>query len=55
MVTTRAGHAKMTSAELDDDDGDNLGMYLHDLFGNGTNNGLSLEDVQTCAIWWALM
>jgi hypothetical protein len=32
MVTTRAGHAKkILGAELDDDDGDNHGMYLEDL------------------------
>ena len=38
MVTTRAGHAKKISgAELDDDDGDNHGMYLEDLFDDGTN------------------
>jgi hypothetical protein len=31
MVTTRAGHAKKKSgAELDDDDGDNHGMYVDD-------------------------
>ena len=39
MVTTRAGHAKKISgAELDDDDGDNHGMYLEDLFDDGTNH-----------------
>ncbi len=31
MVTTRAGHAKWTSAELDYDDGKNHGMYLGDV------------------------
>ena len=57
MVTTRAGHAKkILGAELDDDDGDNHGMYLEDLFGDGTNHGLSsLEDVQARAIEQALM
>ena len=58
MVTTRAGHAKKISgAELDDDDGDNHGMYLEDLFGDdhGINHGLSLEDVQERAIEQALM
>ena len=55
MVTTSAGQTKKTSAELDDDDGDNLGMYLEDLFDNGTNNGLSLVDVQTRDIERALM
>jgi len=57
MVTTRAGHAKKISgAELDDDDGDkNHGMYLEDLFDDGTNHGLSLEDVQARAIEQALM
>jgi hypothetical protein len=55
VVTTSAGQTKKTSAELDDDDGDNLGMYLEDLFNDGTNNGLSLEDVQTRAIERALM
>ena len=57
MVTTSAGHAKKISgAELDDDDGDNHGMYLEDLFGDGTNHGLSsLEDVQARAIEQALM
>ena len=56
MVTTRAGHAKKISgAELDDDDVDNHGMYLEDLFDNGTNHGSSLEDVQERAIEQALM
>ena len=56
MVTTRADHAKKISgAELDDDDCDNHGMYLEDLFDNGTNHGLSLEDVQAHAIEQALM
>ncbi len=42
MVTTRAGHAKKKSgAELDDDDGDNHGMYLDDLLDDETNHGLS--------------
>jgi len=55
-VTTRAGHAKKISgAELDDDDVDNHGMYLEDLFDNGTNHGSSLEDVQERAIEQALM
>jgi hypothetical protein len=46
MVTTRAGHAKKKSgAELDDDDGDNHGMYLEDLFDDETNHGLSLQDI----------
>ena len=56
MVTTRAGHAKKISgAELDDDDGDNRGMYLEDLFDHGINHGLYLEDVQEHAIEQALM
>ena len=56
MVTTRAGHAKKISgAELDDDDVDNHGMYLEDLFDNGTNHGSSLEDVQERAIEQVLM
>ena len=57
MVTTHAGHAKKISgAELDDDDdGDNHGIYLEDLFNDGTNNGLSLADVQARAIEQALM
>ena len=56
MVTTHAGHAKKKSgAELDDDDGDNHGMYLQDLFDDGINHGLSLEDVQARAIERALM
>jgi hypothetical protein len=56
MVTTCAGHAKKISgAELDDDDVDNHGMYLEDLFDNGTNHGSSLEDVQERAIEQALM
>ncbi len=50
-MTTRAGHAKKISgAELDDDDGDNHGMYLEDLFKDETNHGLSLEDIQARAI-----
>jgi hypothetical protein len=49
MVTTRAGHAKKISgAELDDDDGE-------DLFDDETNHGLSLEDIQERAIEQALM
>jgi hypothetical protein len=37
MVTTCAGHAKkLSGAELDDDDGDNHGMYLEDLFDDET-------------------
>jgi hypothetical protein len=55
MMTTRAGNTKMRLAELDNDDADNHGMYLEDLFDNGINNGLSLEDVQTHAIERALM
>ena len=57
MVTTRAGHAKKKSgAELDDDDdGDNHGMYLEDLFDDETNHGLSLKDIQERAIEQALM
>jgi hypothetical protein len=56
MVTTRAGHAKKISgAELDDDDGDNHGMYLEDLFDDETNHGLFLEDIQERAIEQALM
>ena len=56
MGTTCAGHAKKKSgAELDDDDGDNHGMYVEDLFDNRTNHGLSLEDVQAHAIEQALM
>jgi len=56
MVTTCAGHAKkILGAELDDDDGDNHGMYLEDLFDDETNHGLSLEDIQECAIEQALM
>ena len=51
----RAGHAKKTSAELDDDDCDSHVMYLDDLFYDGTSNGLSLEDVQTRAIERVLM
>jgi hypothetical protein len=44
MVTTRAGHAKKISgAELDDDDGDNHGMYLEDLFDDGTNHSTDDE------------
>jgi len=41
MVTTRAGYAKkLSGAELDDDDdGDNHGMYLEDLFDDETNQG----------------
>jgi len=42
MVTTRAGQAKKKSgAELDDDDGDNHGVYLDDLLDDETNHGLS--------------
>ncbi len=42
MVTTCAGHAKRKSgAELDDDDGDNHGMYLDDLLDDESNHGLS--------------
>ena len=37
MVTTRAAKKK-SGAELDYDDGDNHGMYLEDLFDNGTNH-----------------
>jgi hypothetical protein len=56
MVTTRAGHAKKISgAELDDDDGDNHGMYLEDLYDDETNHGLSFEDIQERAIEQALM
>ena len=56
MVTTCAGHAKkIWGAELDDDDGDNHGMYLEDLFDYETNHGLSLEDIQERAIEQALM
>ena len=56
MVTTRAGHAKkILGAELDDNDGDNHGMYLEDLFDDETNHGLSLEDIQERAIEQALM
>ena len=56
MVTTRAGHAKKKSgADLDDDDGDNHGMYLEDLFDDETNHGLSLKDIQERAIEQALM
>ena len=56
MVTTRAGYAKkLLGAELDDDDGDNHGMYLEDLFDDETNHGLSLEDIQERAIEQALM
>ena len=51
MVTTRAGHAKKKSgAELDDDDGDNHGMYVEDLFDDETNHGLSLLEIQARAI-----
>ena len=56
MVTTRAGHAKKKSgAELDDDDGDNHGMYVEDLFDDETNHGLSLHEIQARAIEQALM
>jgi len=56
MVATCAGHAKKTSAELDDDDGDNHGMwYLEDLYDDGISHGLSLEDVKACATKQALM
>jgi hypothetical protein len=56
MVTTRAGHAKKISgAELDDDDCDNIGMYLEDLFDDETNHGLSLKEIQERAIEQALM
>ena len=56
MVTTRAGHAKKKSGvELDDDDGDNHGMYVEDLFDNETNHGLSLHEIQAHAIQQALM
>ena len=56
MVTTHAGHAKKISgAELDDDDGDNHGMYLENLFDDETNHGLFLEDIQERAIEQALM
>jgi len=56
MVTTRAGLAKKKSgAELDDDDGDNHGMYVEDLFDDETNHGLSLHEIQARAIEQALM
>jgi hypothetical protein len=56
MVTTRAGHAKKISgADFDDDDGDNHGIYLEDLFNDETNHGLSLKDIQERAIEQALM
>jgi hypothetical protein len=56
MVTTRAGHAKkLSGAELDDDDGDNHGMYVEDSFDDETNHGLSLKDIQERAIEQALM
>jgi len=57
MVTTRAGYAKkLSGAELDDDDdGDNHGMCLEDLFDDETNHGLSLKDIQERAIEQALM
>ena len=56
MVTTRAGYAKkLLGAQLDDDDGDNHGMYLEDLFDDETNHGLSLKDIQEHAIEQALM
>jgi len=55
MVTTCAGHAKkILGAELDDDDGDNHGMYLEDLFDDETNHGFSLE-IQERAIEQVLM
>ncbi len=48
MVTTHTGHAKRTSAELDDDDGKNHDMYLvEDLYDDSKNHGLSLEDAKT--------
>ena len=40
MVTTRAAKKK-SGAELDDDDGDNHGMYLDDLLDDETNHRLS--------------
>ena len=56
MVTTRAGYAKkLLGAQLDDDDGDNHGMYLEDLFDDETNHRLSLKDIQEHAIEQALM
>ena len=56
MVTTRAGYAKkLLGAQLDDDDGDNHGMYLEDLFDDETNHGLSLLEIQARAIEQALM
>ncbi len=56
MVTARAGHAKKKSgAELDDDDGDNHGMYVEDLFDDETNHGLSLHKILARAIEQALM
>jgi hypothetical protein len=56
MVTTRACYAKkLLGAQLDDDDGDNHGMYLEDLFDDETNHGLSLKDIQEHAIEQALM
>jgi hypothetical protein len=56
MVTTCAGHAKKISgADFDDDDGDNHGIYLEDLFNDETNHGLSLKDIQERAIEQALM
>ena len=45
MVTTRAGHAKKTSAELDDGDD---GFYSGDNDNNDSNEGKKGNDVNEC-------